>query len=214
MFDGYTSSSSSTKVAEQQRRYRLSKSADIHFNQETVITVKQEDFLSNVYNKSRLINMLKVTLQAHGVRTLQAQNDADVLIVDTAVELSHTTAVAVIGEDVDLIVLLMAKTPGDQDIIFVKPGRGNIKPSLFSTQELQTQGLRDILFLHAFTGCDTTSAAFRKSKLGFIKLYLKSPDVQGAAAVFSAPSSTKDDIEEAGKKCILRWYGPHLKRNL
>lgn len=140
--------------------------------------------------------MLKVTLQAHGIRTLQARNVADVLIVDMAMELSHTTAVAVIGEDVDLIVLLMAKTPSDQNIIF-KPGRGNIKPTLFSTQ-----GLRDILFLNAFTGCDTTSAAFRKSKLGFIKLYLKSPDVQGTAAVFSDPSSTKDDVEEAGEKCI------------
>ena len=69
--------------------------------------------------------MLKISLQAHGVKTVQAQNDADVLTVDTAVE----------------FVLLGAIPP---------------HPAL----------------------------AFRKSKLKFLKLYLKSPDVKRAAAVF------------------------------
>jgi hypothetical protein len=155
--------------------------------------------------------MLKVKLEDKGIRTLQAESDADVLIVDTAVEMSETTAVGIVGEDVDLIVLLMAKADAHKDIIFIKPGRGKIRDSFFSSQELQQQGFKDVLFLHAFTGCDTTSSAFRKSKLAFAKLYLKSPEVQKAAAVFSDPSSTTAQVQKAGETCILRWYGAPAK---
>ena len=72
------------------------------------------------------------------------------------------------GAGVDLAVLLMAKTPADRDILFVKPGRGKVKTNVYSTQEMQQPGLKNILFLHAFTGCDTTSGAFR----GRVKLVL------------------------------------------
>lgn len=211
VFDGYSSSTLSTKLAEQQRRYRLSKSADICFTEDTEINVKQEDFLSNKFNKIRLINMLKVKLENNGIKTLQAESDADVLIVDTAVEMSETTSVGIVGEDVDLIVLLMAKADAHKDIIFIKPGRGKIRDSFFSSQDLQQQGFKDVLFLHAFTGCDTTSSVFRKSKVAFAKLYLKSPEVQKAASVFSDPSSTITEVQKAGEICILRWYGAPAK---
>lgn len=98
MFDGYCSSTSITKVAEQQRSYRLSKSTDMHFTKYTEINVKQEDFLSNKYNKSSLINTLKVKLEDNGIRTLQVESDVDVLIVNKAVEMSETTAVGIVGE--------------------------------------------------------------------------------------------------------------------
>lgn len=136
VFDGYCSSTSSTKLAEQQRRYRLSKSADIHSTEDTEINIKQEDFLSNKFNEIRVINMLKVKLEDNGIKTLQAESDADVLIVDTALEMSETTSVGNVGEDVDLIVLLMAKPDAHKDIIFIKPGRGKIIDSFFSSQDL------------------------------------------------------------------------------
>ena len=108
--------------------------------------------------------MLKVKLEDNGIRTLQAESDADVLIVDTAVEMSETTAVGIVGEDVDLIVLFMAKADAHKYIIFIKPGRGKTNDSLFSSQELQQQGFKDVLFLHAFTGCDTTLPHFEKAR--------------------------------------------------
>ena len=138
---------------------------------ETEITVKQDDFLSNMHNKSQLINLLRSKLHENGIETLQASDDAGVLIVNTTIEKSNSTLVAVIGEDVDLAVLLMVKTPTNRDILLVKPGRGKVKTSTYSVQEMQHLGMKDILFLHTFTGCDTTSAAFRKSKVAFIKIY-------------------------------------------
>lgn len=41
--------------------------------------------------------MLKVKLGGNGIRTLQAESDADVLIADTVMEISETTAVGIVG---------------------------------------------------------------------------------------------------------------------
>lgn len=76
--------------------------------------------------------MLKVKLEDNGIRTLEAESDANVLIV----EMSETAAVGNVGENVDLIVLLMAKADAHNDSIFIKPGRGKTRDSLFSAQKL------------------------------------------------------------------------------
>lgn len=211
VFDGYTNSANCTKSQEQRRRYKLRRSADINLSWNTSVPVKQEDFLSNPTNKSQLISLLRLKLQENGIRTLQATNDADVLIVKTAVEQSSYSSVAVVGEDVDLAVLLIAFTPPTQDIMLLKPGRGKTKTMVLSTQEMQRQGFEHILFLHSFTGCDTTSATFRRSKVGFSKLYLKSEIIKEAAVIFYGPSSTYSEVEKAGKMCFLKWYGAPAK---
>uniref|UniRef100_A0A8D8WE27 Uncharacterized protein n=1 Tax=Cacopsylla melanoneura TaxID=428564 RepID=A0A8D8WE27_9HEMI len=76
---------------------------------------------------------------------------------------------------------------------------------------MQRLGYENILFVHAFTGCDTTSSAFKKSKVIFCRLYLKSPDLKEAAAVFSDPSASQEDVHKAGITCFLKWYGAPTK---
>lgn len=213
VFDGYLNSANSTKSQEQRRRYKLKRSADMNLSWNTAIPMKQEDFLSNPTNKSQLISLLQTKLQENGIKTLQATDDADVLIVKTAVELSTHSSVAVVGEDVDLAVLLIALTPPTQDIILLKPGRGKTKTVALSSQEMQQHGFEHILFLHSFTGCDTTSATFRRSKVGFSKLYLKSDIIKEAAVIFYKPTATHSEVEEAGKMCFLKWYGAPARLN-
>lgn len=206
VFDGYENTANSTKSQEQMRRYRLRRSGDINLTWDKPIPVKQEDFLSNPTNKTNFISLLETKLQEKGIHTLQATDDADVLIVNTAVEQSTHNSVAVVGEDVDLAVLLIASTSPTRDIIMLKPGRGETKTMALSTQEMQNRGFEHILFLHSFTGCDTTSATFRRSKVGFLKLYLESEIIKQAAMTFYNPSSTYDQVERAGKMCFLKWY--------
>lgn len=215
VFDGYNISPNSTKAAEQGRRYRMKKSLDIHFTLDIEITVSQELFLSNHHNKDRLINLLRSRLQENGITTQQASDDADVLIVSTAIQKSmgKTSNVAVIGEDIDLAVILIANTPPDRNILFMKPGRGKVETNVYSTHQMQQLGLKEMLFLHAFTGCDSTSATFRRSKQGFIKLYQKHPEIRKAAEVFHNPSSLHAEVEKAGQLCMLKWYGAPAKES-
>ncbi|KAL4131496.1 hypothetical protein QTP88_008799 [Uroleucon formosanum] len=178
VFDGYENTANSTKYQEQIRHYRLRRSANINLIWDTPIPTK---------------------LLEKGIHTLKAIDDADILIVKTAVEQSTHDSVAVVIEDVDLAVLLIASTPPTRDIIMLKPGRGEAKTMALSIQEMQNRGVEYILFLHSFTGCDTTSATFRRSKVGFLKLYLESEIIKQAAMTFYNPSSTYDQVEKAGK---------------
>ncbi|KAF0717775.1 Uncharacterized protein FWK35_00027380 [Aphis craccivora] len=97
VFDSYENTANSTKSQEQMRRYRLRRSGDINLTWDKPIPVKQEDFLSNPTNKTNFISLLDTKLQEKGIHTLQATDDADVLIVNTAVEQSTHNSVAVVG---------------------------------------------------------------------------------------------------------------------
>ncbi|KAJ8868794.1 hypothetical protein PR048_030334 [Dryococelus australis] len=194
IFDGYTNSPNSTKAAEQEQWYRMKKSSDTNLSVITEIATTLS--LSNGHNKIRLITILKSQPNENGIESRQAPGEAVLLIVTTAIDKSKPldkSTVAVIGGDVELAVLLMANTTPYRDILVVKPARGKIKT------DMTQLGLKDILFLHAFADCDTTSEAFRKSKVGFIiKLYQKNRDIQKAAEVLSKSTSTHTRVQEEG----------------
>ena len=85
------------------------------------VPTNQQQFLANTHNKSSFILMLCEKFTAANILVKQADNDTDVLIIKTAIEQSNTAIV--VGEDVDLLVLLTARTPTDGIIYFSKPGK-------------------------------------------------------------------------------------------
>ncbi|GBM10666.1 hypothetical protein AVEN_7937-1 [Araneus ventricosus] len=106
-------------------------------------------------------------MTSKGIETRVSKGDADTYIVRCGLEkeTSYPT-VAIIGEDVDLIVILIALAPAESDIYFMKPGKGKVEAKTFSTRKLQKElsFAQTILLLHAFSGCDTMSAFIEKAK--------------------------------------------------
>ena len=109
------------KAAEQRRRTtKTSSSSDVVFDRFMTVPTNQQQFLATTHNKSRCILMLCEKFTAANILVKQADNDADVLIIETAIEQSNTTnTTIVVGEDVDLLVLLTARTPIDKIIYFL-----------------------------------------------------------------------------------------------
>lgn len=178
-------------------------------------TVPQDKFLSNDKNKIRLISLLTKFLQNRGFVVKQAVDDADALIVKTAIEMSNNGRTSV--EDVDLLVLLIALTPENKDIFFIKPGTGKIKRKIFSSAEIQKSHERmknTILLAHAFSGCDTTSSIFHKGKLQIFKLLQKDVQLANIARTFNDENSTLSEVREAGETLFLMVYGAKKIRNL
>lgn len=108
VFDGYPSDASekNTNSSERLRRATATSSPDVIFDETTIAPVSQEKFLLNDRNKVRLIDMLKVHLNRNKILTLQAEEDADRLIVTTAISISSTyDVVKICGEDIDLLVM-------------------------------------------------------------------------------------------------------------
>ncbi|KAJ8876593.1 hypothetical protein PR048_021038 [Dryococelus australis] len=98
-------------------------------------TVQQENFLANEKNKTKLIEWLVETLTARRIEASTTMRDTDGSIVRCGNVNSHSSVI-VIGEDVDLFVLLTALTPLHRKVYFMKPGRENIEDKVYSTRQL------------------------------------------------------------------------------
>lgn len=98
--------------------------------------------------------MLSEKFRVNNFIVKQAIDDADVLIIETAIKKAVNNITIVVGEDVDLLVILTARTPVSQEIFFLKPGKKNIERKLYSSQSFDLHHLirEQILFLHAFSG--------------------------------------------------------------
>ena len=213
VFDGYTANNVSTKVVERQRRLMKRTSKEILFNENTILTDSQRQFLSNLINKERFISQLVCNFKTAGIRTFTATDDADVHIVRTAIDIHEKNKKqdVVVGQDVDLLVLLIALTPDAMDIRMLKKGNSIVKDKFYSTKDLQNSDLvtdckKSILFIHAFSGCDTTSAFYGKGKLQALQLIKSNTDLQDIPDVFNNPYSKYDDIERAGERFIKALY--------
>lgn len=109
--------------------------------------------------------MLSEKLTTTNIFVKQANNDVDVLIIETALEQSNTNKTIVVGEDVDLLIILTARTPTDKVNYFLKPGKIQTETKMYTSQSLNSylKCQTHILFLHAITVCDT-SAFYQKGK--------------------------------------------------
>ncbi|GBM96440.1 hypothetical protein AVEN_133804-1 [Araneus ventricosus] len=98
----------STKNCERLRR-SAHFSPDVMFHEETVLQYTKEKLLANECNKKRFIELLKKAFQKANICVQQAVEDADLTIVSTAISIAlQYDYVRVVGEDIDLLVLLTA----------------------------------------------------------------------------------------------------------
>ena len=164
VFDGYDAPS--TKDAEHSRRVASSREVLIEDN--IHVSMSQQEFLGNTANKVRFIALLTSHLEAAGFEVHHASADADRLIVLTALDVADTCAASVlVGEDTDLLILLTVLSDPEKDIKMLMPGRKGHPDKVYSSAALMSAlgGMVDsLLFVHAATGCDTTSAVYRKGK--------------------------------------------------
>jgi len=211
VFDGY-GNIPNTKDAEHARRISRGRSLDIIIDEAMACSSKPSEFLANEKNKVQLIALLSKKLNDEGINVRQAKADADVLIVTTAIDLSKEHSdfrVVIVGEDTDLLVLIVALVPNTQDILLLKPFSGKQVARVYSSSALQVAlgPLTDnILFAHAVSGCDTTSAPFGKGKRRTIQLLENSQTLRDTVSVFNNRFAQPDDIAKAGEKFLLALY--------
>ena len=216
VFDGYPEDDSciGTKCIERARRSRKHTSVDIMFDETMIPTVPQDKFLANQKNKARFIVMLKESCATAGIRTMQAREDADVLIVNTAMNLAEDhSLVVIVGEDIDLLVIMVGRCRGIYDnVYFLKPGKGKTSSSMFSPNcQLEEIIADNILFLHAIGGCDTTSALFKVVKMKCLQALKKNPELNKIIEIYKDPLADIEEISRAGHRFLASLYSSSSK---
>jgi len=210
VFDGYDDNSKNIKAMEQRRRSaKLFKSTEVLFDASMKVPTSQEQFFSNTNNKKRFIFMLSQKLKDANINVKQAEDDADVLIIETALEQININKSIVVGEDINLLVLLIARTPAEKEIYFLKLGKAKVKTTIYSSKSFGSyiKSKDHILFLHAVTGCDTTSALFAKDKAKSLKILEKRDDLRTATEVFNKKNCSPQLIVKNGIRFLLAMYG-------
>ncbi|KAJ8885164.1 hypothetical protein PR048_011360 [Dryococelus australis] len=133
----------------------------------------QEKFLANEKNKTKLIELLVEMLTAKGIEASTAIGDADGSIIRCSLnKVTFYSSLVVIGEDVDLLVLLTALTLPDRNVYFMKLGRGNIEDKCFLKMPNETKTIADIL-------CNPTSTPDTVAQAGeemFLTMYQAPPN--------------------------------------
>ncbi|WAR15643.1 LOW QUALITY PROTEIN: hypothetical protein MAR_005748 [Mya arenaria] len=170
VFDGYEGTS--TKDMTHQRRAGGSTGATVTFDEDMPVTMKKEEFLANSTNKQQFINMLSGHLQKNTCQTFHAPGDADLLIVLKAVESATTRNTVLIGDDTDLLILLIYHTNLDTHDLFFKPEpkKSTKIPRVWNIKVLKQQlGPSLCTHMHAILGCDTTSRLYGICKGAVIK---------------------------------------------
>ncbi|CAG2249501.1 unnamed protein product [Mytilus edulis] len=121
-------------------------------------------------NKQPFINTLGEKLKDGHVQIIYAEDDADLKIVLTAIEKSKQHTTTVIGEDADLLILLCYPSKDTINKIYFKSEakQNTHKIKIWDITETRRKigpFVCNILsFIHAFSGCDTTSRIFGQGK--------------------------------------------------
>ena len=122
------------------------------------LTVKKNDFLLNNSNKQAFLLLLGSQIENEGIKVQHASGDADLPIVAAALEIASKTSVTVVGEDTDLLVLLLYHyviTSHKEVYLFsnISKKAWDIKKA---KQMIGYDTCKALLSIHALGGCDTT----------------------------------------------------------
>ena len=219
VFDGYPDKPS-TKDITHMRRTRGVTSPKVTFNENMLCKTKKEVLLSNTDNKRSFLNLLSTKLCENGCTTINAKEDADVLIVQTALELANTCDVVLIEEDADLLVLLCYHADIHSNRIYFKSESKQAVARQIRVWDITKTKIvlgeeicRLLPALHAMTGCDTTSRLFGIGKGAALKTLISSNNFKKHASIFLTTCDV-DHIVKAGEEMLLILYGGISNENL
>ncbi len=183
----------------------------VSFTAETEFSGKKDAFLSRDSNKQGLINLISDELKKWNCHVINAPGDADVDIVKAAVEASCHHSTTLIGEDTDLLVLLLYHARADSKELYFRSDNQSKCIKVYNINRLKTILGNDLcsqlLFIHAFTGCDTSRIFGIGKKAAFQKLVKGDPTMESCATAFLLPSQSKNVIQDLGSKAMIVVYG-------
>ena len=203
-FDGYEEQTMSTKWAEQTRRAGKNTASDVIFDLDMKVTHSRDSFLANKKNTTRLISYLMTSLSTKCIVSKQATGDADYLICNTAITLAQEyedRSVVVVGNDTDLLVILIEKSLPNLHLQFQRDAVYNVQSI---KDELGVSVSAHLLVAHAITGCDTVSAMHNIGKWAPMR-ELKAQDCR-FLEVSKSEDASHEEIARAGEEFILKLY--------
>ena len=114
--------------------------------------------------------MLSQKLENIGCIIHHCKGDADLLIVQTALECAESKNIVAVADDTDILCLLIHHVNETMQCVWLQnTGTNKRENSCWTIRETQVRLgqilCRSILFVHALLGCDTTSRIYGIGKI-------------------------------------------------
>ena len=208
VFDGYENET--TKSNEHQRRSGHGKMCqNVEIVEYNTVPCSQARFLSNQHNKTQFIKLISKYLKDDGQDVTNCDGDADTKIVSTALHIASDTSkiVVVVADDTDIAIMLLyhwAQKLGDIIFFQERMQKG------WSMKDVsgKIEHIREfLLFIHAWSGCDTVSAPFGKGKASFTNLVKKSDALKEIAITMNDVWAEQDEIGQMAISVFKIMYG-------
>ena len=122
-YDAFPSSGPSTKDCMHLKRMKGLSSPAVHLLPENKLSMTKEVFLRNNKNKDRFIHLVGIELAADECKVLYADSDADTLIIRTAIQQSNNENTCIVGNDTDLLILLLNMSLSDSRGCYFKTAK-------------------------------------------------------------------------------------------
>ena len=129
-----------------------------------------------------------------------------------AVESASTVLTVLVGDDTDLLILLIYHASLDSCSLFLKPEpkKSTKNPRVWNIHAVKKHlgpGIcSHILFLHAILGCDTTSQPHGIGKGNSLKKLRDCDHLRDLAEAFNSPSATAEENSTAGEQVLVTIY--------
>ena len=178
VFDGYNKPASTKTNAH--ARISSVRCQDIVINESNVFYSSQEKFLSNENNKKSFIILISKYLEEDDQTVVKCDGDADTSTVSAAIRLAspkNDNPFIVVVNDTDIAIMLLYHwNVLMSDIIFnskKSQTAWSMKSACFNFENRE-----HLLFVHAWSGCDTVSAIFGKVKVSFLEFLDQSDELK------------------------------------
>jgi hypothetical protein len=165
----------------------------------------KDKFISNGKNKTALISQMSSALRSSGMLVTQSKDDADTDIIKSVLQFALVDSVEVRAEDGDILIMLVYHyNPLLHCQIFLTTSKGT-----FSIRDIECKltpiQKRYLLFIHAFTGCDTVSAIYGFSKEKLFELFCDG-SLFDEMDIFYDEHSSREAIQQAGIRIFQHMY--------
>ena len=154
-----------------------------------------------------MVYLVGESMSKVGISVVHAKGDADCQIVQEALKSAADCETHVVGEDTDLLVLLLFHVKENMSSVYfssIRAGTTRVWDIQRTQSHLGSDVCNYILFAHAFSGCDTTSRTFGIGKQVPLKKIQQGNNLFLSAAKTFLQSSDHDTVAEAGEGLLAR----------
>ena len=156
VFDGY-GNGPSTKDITHIRCCKGKVGRAVHFLEQTVLNMTKDEFLVNLDNRQRFLEMLTSKMNSSNLYAIQSSGDADALIVNSSNEAAKLKSTVVVGKDTDILMLLIHGVQlCDHSVFFTSDEKSNTARKLwdvkYAKEVLGEEICNAILPIHALLG--------------------------------------------------------------